>query len=623
MAQLVLRVQATAGNATVSRVLAGLHEATWSRSPVTPIPAPLQRFVGPEHQSLGDATGRGIDLGDGVVLSWGQIVAIAGDEYGSLDELMADVKTEKGRYRLRAALLHDRVPGAVAAQLAPPSGDQGANERYTTAAAAQDQRYIELAMRNTAHFPDGGLALGAWAQYHAAAIDAALQAGLANNAQGINAAYANEAFGQHFLTDCFSGGHIRTPRSLIVDWYVQTWAPRVTGPLVERLRTRLIEALVAEANPQTNWPDFIIRAKIAGRVNPGIDGAIAGLGGLPALTEWVGLGVAGALSGAMHDAEGEQGVLVASDDHPESWRAYGDTRLDFGGNATSKATATREEATKAVLAAKADVDLAYRIGEQQAAERASVSGEPPERVHFAFASSTLTPEASAAVHSAATYMVYRPSSALDLIGHTDPIGSDASNDDLGMRRAEAVGAALMAEGVASTRVRTLTRGEQELVTTDPREYRRNRRTEFVWRSSSVGQGDGNGAQSDADRASSRAGASVAAQIGPPYKSVNPFIPRPVEERAGASLLDGNAPLPEWHWGRLDATFRGRVDDWIRTMVGTKLTDAVNAARQLNTITESGITLHPRDVIQSIVSQIMAQPTSTLGDLVGEAPSPAP
>ena len=45
---------------------------------------------------------------------------------------------------------------------------------------------------------------------------------------------------------------IQAPRGKIVDFYTNTFAPRVAGPLLDNLRTRLIEALVREASPQTS-----------------------------------------------------------------------------------------------------------------------------------------------------------------------------------------------------------------------------------------------------------------------------------------------------------------------------------------------------------------------------------
>src|SRR3954452_7452802 len=91
----ILALQRSAGNAAVSRFL-------------RPAPRPIvARFVGSEHEKLGNTTGTSIDLGNGVILTWGEVVALAGDEYGSVDGLLADTKTPDGKARLRASLEHD------------------------------------------------------------------------------------------------------------------------------------------------------------------------------------------------------------------------------------------------------------------------------------------------------------------------------------------------------------------------------------------------------------------------------------------------------------------------------------------------------------------------------------
>jgi outer membrane protein OmpA-like peptidoglycan-associated protein len=597
----LLSLQRTAGNAAVCGMLSR------TRAPLTRQPT-LARFVGSEHKDLGDTTGASIDLGNGVVLSWGDVIALAGDQYATLEDLLADTRSEDGKTRLRAALEHDGIPGTIAARLPAPTADQR---------TAHEAKFIRLAMTNTAHFPDGGAALGAWAQQHAIAIETAVQAGLANDPSGMAMAYANEAFAEHFLTDCFSGGHIRTPRTQIVDYYVGTFAPRVTGPLLANLRTRLIEALVREASPQTSVPDWKLTDKISDRVNPGIDGAIATLGGMGKLAEFVGLGVAGAISGAMHDQEGEQGVMVASDDHPDPWRAYGDAGL-------TKSPVSREQATSAIAEAKAQVDAAFLIGQEESVTRDSVPADPPVRVHFAFNSSALSADATNAVTAAAAYMAYRPEAVLDITGHTDPIGSDDANDALGQTRADAVLTALSARGVVPDRVHAHTMGEHALVTRDPKRYSENRRADFGWATGS--QNGGGGTQpSDSERATTRA--MTRAQQRADTALVLHFVPRPVEERAQGSVPDGNTELPDWHWGRLDPSFRGKVDDWIRGAVGTKLESALDGVPQLDPATETvpltgtEITVHPRDRAKEIVRALMVDPTAQLGALMGETPFP--
>src|SRR3954471_18846082 len=74
----LLMLQRTAGNAAGNRMLRGGRAAPPPRRP-------LQRFVGWEHQRLGDKGSAQtlIEVAPGVKLSWGQVVALGGDEFGT------------------------------------------------------------------------------------------------------------------------------------------------------------------------------------------------------------------------------------------------------------------------------------------------------------------------------------------------------------------------------------------------------------------------------------------------------------------------------------------------------------------------------------------------------------
>jgi outer membrane protein OmpA-like peptidoglycan-associated protein len=291
-----------------------------------------------------------------------------------------------------------------------------------------------------------------------------------------------------------------------------------------------------------------------------------------------------------------------------------------------KSPVSHEQATKAIAEAKAHVDEAFLFGQEEGATRDTVvaTDSPPVRVHFAFNSSALTAEATNAVSTAAAYMAYRPESVVQITGHTDPIGSDGDNQLLGQARADSVASALRARGVEPGRVTADSMGEKALVTADPKQYSRDRRADFGWASDGAAS---NGAQpSDEERSTLRA--MTKAQERADTELVLRFVPRTVEERAGgASVPGGNAELPEWHWGQLDASFRGTVDDWIRSMVGTKLESALDGVAALDTVTETVpitgtvITVNPRDRAKEIVRALMAAPTQELGNLMGETPGP--
>jgi hypothetical protein len=341
--------------------------------------------------------------------------------------------------------------------------------------------------------------MGAWSRHHAAAINDAITAGFGNSPHGINRPYTREAFGQHFLTDCYSGGHIRTPRAQIIDWYLN-WGNQHADALVGGLADALIAELVREASPQTAIPDAVLRWRIGNRVRPAITGAItSGFGEMAKFRRLLGLGLGGAISGAIHDTEGAAGVLVGSDDHPEPWRAYGDGKL-------TRSPISFQQAAKAVAAAKADVDRAYMIG---AAEGAGVLG---------------------------------------------------------------------------------------------------------------------GSELDSFNASLRAFMRARAELGPPFRSVAPFVPRPVEERGG-STAGRNAPLAEWHWGQLSWKFVDVLNDYIRDAVGSKLRDGLATTKAVHDVEQDGdVTVHPRRAMEQIVRDFTLRPVVTVGGLIGQpgyAPSPTP
>src|SRR5262249_19967275 len=156
-------------------------------------------------------------------LSWGQVVALAGDYYGSLEQLRADAATSEGKQRIRAALEEYSSPGPGVVRLPAPTPE----ERGKLQA-----QYALLALQNIPHFLVGGTARETWLGHHARAVDQAVRAGIAGDKGALNEAMLIEAFGQHFLTDSFSAGHIRTPRAEIDAWYVGVFAPRVFDHLL-------------------------------------------------------------------------------------------------------------------------------------------------------------------------------------------------------------------------------------------------------------------------------------------------------------------------------------------------------------------------------------------------------
>ena len=583
--------------------------------PRTPVvtgthPPAIQRFESTEHERLGDVTGvPDIDLGGGVHLSWGQIVALAGDYYGTVEELLDDTKTPPGRQRIRAALDKYGSP-TVAATLTTPST---APQRE-----AAGTRLVLLALRNVQHFLLGGDARATWLDYHFRAIDSAISAGLAHDRPALDQAYVLEAFGQHFLTDSFAAGHIRTPRRDIMDWYSGTFAPRV----FDHLFTFVLDRGTDGVFDQIPWGykvgafgvgglSGVVALKSAVRlgVKSELDAKIVKAGGRAAIIEWIGLGLAGAVSGAIHDVENARGLHVTSIANPAGWTSYGDANLDkIAPGAT--VPQNRIEAQNAVLAAKADIDDAFKIAwdESTLKSTAPLPTALPTAIFFGFDHFDLSTAAARQVHLAALYLIYNPTVEVDLIGHTDRVGDDAYNDELSAHRAWAVADAITAEGVAPARLSVGSRGEREPVTSDPRQFWRNRRVVFMWRTSSTPT-----ASHDIPR--ERATATARRRIGPPYRAEQ-FLPTPV--------VGANTPLPDWHWGSMPKSMQTDVATWVTGhLTGPIATALLSPELDPKPVTKAGVTviIELRPIAEAASKELLADPISFLNDALGETAGP--
>lgn len=84
------------------------------------------------------------------------------------------------------------------------------------------------------------------------------------------------------------------------------------------------------------------------------------------------------------------------------------------------------------------------------------------KVYFRYDSANLVPEAKDRLDELATCAKSGPAKdrGLQIIGRTDPAGSDEYNKTLGMSRADSVAKYLADQGVAKTRVDTESKGEQ-------------------------------------------------------------------------------------------------------------------------------------------------------------------
>jgi outer membrane protein OmpA-like peptidoglycan-associated protein len=80
-------------------------------------------------------------------------------------------------------------------------------------------------------------------------------------------------------------------------------------------------------------------------------------------------------------------------------------------------------------------------------------------LQFASASATLGAGAQGRLAPLAAFLAKQPETKIQISGHTDGQGSDASNMDLSARRAQSVGAYLVSTGVAANRINSVGMGE--------------------------------------------------------------------------------------------------------------------------------------------------------------------
>jgi len=94
---------------------------------------------------------------------------------------------------------------------------------------------------------------------------------------------------------------------------------------------------------------------------------------------------------------------------------------------------------------------------------------------------TLKTNARSNIENLATSLKNNPETTILIVGHTDATGSDAYNQKLSVRRAEAVRSYTIAQGIASSRLSTEGRGESEAISDNTTEEGRalNRRVEIV------------------------------------------------------------------------------------------------------------------------------------------------
>jgi hypothetical protein len=348
----------------------------------------LQRFAEGEHKAMGDAGsgGAGITLPGGLTVTFGDVTALAGDYFGSMEQLrdLAKVQGDGTKPGTR-----DEVEFALHVEIRK---DRAKSDFGPDVAVAVTKRYYALAGTNLTHFteprsgdsgrstdelakargtvPPGAAGaygvtpgtqvpvtnVGSYRANHEKALETAARAGAGGGS--MDDALLYEAFSSHFLTDAYSAGHLRTPRAAVGDW----WNARV--PMFwTNLQLWMAEVIAKHINDHSvaGYVQTVQQLYEAAQ-----DTLREATKVLPALT------FGDAVGGALHDIDNEQGVVaqVGSD----VVRLVGDGQvLDSQRRALVAGVPTAEKAAAGVRVSLQEVRDAFTAGAGGAAPAAAVA----------------------------------------------------------------------------------------------------------------------------------------------------------------------------------------------------------------------------------------------------------
>lgn len=308
----------------------------------------VDRFESPEHLKIGTkAFGDYLtDLNLGTdrepeYLTYGEMVALAGDYFESLDEMRRLASRPQGQDKIRwarwKALYEKSKPEP---NIAPALKKEVMDHYYT------------LAARNFSHFSAGGTALDSYRDYHWQALVKAYDSGYNNDRLSWGEAMTIESFGAHYLTDMFSAGHVRTPRQAIKTWYADNFPNSI--PQFVTYIAQYMHTFVANAHPYLGFTGEVFGVSD----EPALEATIRELGG-PALNAF---SLGDIVSVGFHDRDSE-GLQVTSEVDQSGkkvkggfrFRATGDTHL-------SESSDTEDMAVAAVRASLADLEAVRKIG---------------------------------------------------------------------------------------------------------------------------------------------------------------------------------------------------------------------------------------------------------------------
>jgi hypothetical protein len=341
-----------------------------------------------EHRAVGQAATAGalVQVGgdcaeERLVLSYGDVVALSGDFFASQpcgahsvagtqdgtegltsDDLfrLAAIPGDRGtklgtRDEIICALKVMAVDGAFVDARFEPGGEFG-DFRFTATAAMTEverrvrDRFLALATANGDHFVAPGRpdtahdhndpqfsrfdsAVVAYRRLHEAALDEAYRLGRCRADE--SPAMAKEAAAQHYLTDAFAAGHLRTPVTAIRDYWHHRY-PRFWHSLQRKVATDTAAALRELVRPARILPDGFLYDRVHAAVK-------ARTSRYPPIT------LGDLLARVFHDWDNSHGLLLEG-----GGILFGDGLLEDG--------VGKKLAVAAVRAGIDDIEVAYQLG---------------------------------------------------------------------------------------------------------------------------------------------------------------------------------------------------------------------------------------------------------------------
>ena len=198
---------------------------------------------------------------------------------------------------------------------------------------------------------------------------------------------------------------------------------------------------------------------------------------LPEDVETVAVRVAG--SAVVEDVPVEEGALEPAQDAPSTVVGDGWPALP-----EDPAVADPQEFVRALVRNVSDREQTVTAQERPGRVDESLAAD----VLFAVDSATLTPQAQTTLTELAGRLRERAEGAVSVVGHTDSTGDAAYNEQLSLRRAEAVVAALQPQVGAGVQLRAEGRGEREPVADEATDEGRslNRRVSVTYAVEEIG-----------------------------------------------------------------------------------------------------------------------------------------